>query len=314
MLDVVTLGESMVLLVPTSAGPLRHATHFERHLAGAESNVAIGVARLGGRAGWISRVGDDEFGRYALATIRGEGVDVSRVVVDPAAPTGVFFRERRELGPVRTYYYRRGSAASRLSPDDVPAEYLSAARYLHVTGITPALSAACAAAVRHAVDVARAAGVVVTFDPNYRQRLWPAIEAKPVLLDLAARCDVLLPGLDEAQILTGETSAEAAGERLLALGPRLVVVKLAAEGCLAVSGEGAVAAPALPLRRVVDPVGAGDAFAAGFLVGQIRGWDLPRTLRLANLMGAYATTVPGDVEGLPTWQEIETFGGVDVVR
>src|SRR5919199_3648728 len=133
-LDVVSLGESMVLLVAEQPGPLREATTFRRHVAGAESNVAIGLCRLGHTAGWISRVGDDEFGRAVAFRIRGEGVDLSRLIVDPGAPTGVLFRERREVGPIEVVYYRRGSAASRLSTADLDADYLRQARYLHLTG------------------------------------------------------------------------------------------------------------------------------------------------------------------------------------
>ena len=138
-LDVVTLGESMVLLLAEQPGPMREATTFRRFVAGAESNLAIGLSRLGHAAGWFSRVGDDEFGRALVFRIRGEGVDTSHVISDPTAPTGLVIRERREVGPIEQVYYRRGSAASRLSPADLDLTYLSGARFLHLTGITPAL-------------------------------------------------------------------------------------------------------------------------------------------------------------------------------
>src|SRR5919199_2306027 len=140
-LDVVSLGETMVLLVAEQPGPLREATTFRRHVAGAESNVAIGVVRLGHSAGWISRVGDDEFGRAVVFRVRGEGVDTSRVVHDPRARTGVFFRERRESGPIEVVYYRADSAASRLAPADLDPEYIGSAPLPHLTGVPPALSA-----------------------------------------------------------------------------------------------------------------------------------------------------------------------------
>src|SRR5687768_10368379 len=159
VLDVVTLGEAMIVMVPDRVGLLRNATRFERFVAGAESNVAIGLARLGHSVGFVTRVGDDEFGRTILATLRGEGIDVAHVRVDPAAPTGLFFKERRKPGETRALYYRAGSAASLLAPEDVPEDYIRDSRCLHLTGITPALSRSCRATIDRAIDIAREAGV-----------------------------------------------------------------------------------------------------------------------------------------------------------
>jgi 2-dehydro-3-deoxygluconokinase len=306
-IDLVTLGESMLLLVAEQVGPLREATTFRRHVAGAESNVAIGLRRLGHSAGWISRVGDDDFGRAVLLRIRGEDVDTSRVVVDPTAPTGVFFRERYATldRPIEVVYYRRGSAASRLSPGDLDAEYLTRAHWLHLTGITPALSASCREAAFAAAEIARAGGVRVVLDPNYRSKLWSsADEARRVLCDLARRCDVVIAGADEAELLTGEADAEVAARRLAEQGPSIVVVKLGAEGAAALTDEQVVRMPARRLERVVDPVGAGDAFAAGLLAAWLRGLPMPDALALANRCGAYAMTAPGDMEALPLWEDV----------
>src|SRR4030081_2720304 len=142
-LDVVTLGESMVLLLAEQPGPMREATTFRRFIAGAESNLAIGLSRLGHSAGWFSRVGDDEFGRAIVFRIRGEGVDTSHVLSDASASTGLVIRERREVGPIDGVSSPRGPAASLLSPADLDASYLSNARFVHLTGITPALSESC---------------------------------------------------------------------------------------------------------------------------------------------------------------------------
>src|SRR5438128_8776204 len=236
-LDVVTLGESMVLLLAEQSGPMREAITFRRYIAGAESNLAIGLSRLGHSAGWFSRVGDDEFGRAVVFRIRGEGVDTSRVISDAAAPTGLVIRERREVGPIEQVYYRRGSAASRLSPDDLDAAYVGGARFLHLTGITPALSASCHRTVFAAADMARAAGVTVVLDPDYRSKLWDPTEARSVMRDLASRCDLLLPGRDEAELLTGESDPEVAARELKKLGPSTVVVKLGAQGALALAND-----------------------------------------------------------------------------
>lgn len=312
---VVTLGETMALFLAEQPGPLREATTFRRLTAGAESNVAIGLCRLGQSAGWLGRVGDDDLGRGILFRLRGEGVDLSRAIVDPGAPTGVMIRERREVGPLEALYYRRGSAGSRLSPADLDAGYIGAARFLHLTGITPALSPSCREAVFAAAELARAAGATVVLDPNLRLKLWSAEEARATLRELAARCDIILPGADEAELLTGESDPERAARALLALGAGLVVVKLGAGGALAVGPDGVVPSPAVPLPRVVDPVGAGDAFAAGFLTGRLRGLDLGASLALANRCGALAMTVAGDIEALPRWEEVAApTSGADVRR
>ena len=314
--DMVTLGETMVLLLAEQIGPLREATTFRRLIAGAETNVAIGLCRLGQTAGWIGRVGDEEFGRAVLFRLRGEGVDVSRAKIDSVAPTGMLVRERREIGPIDVIYYRRNSAASRLSPADLDADYIASGRYLHLTGITPALSASCRETVFAAAEIARSRGVPVTLDPNLRLKLWSKEEFRSTVLDLATRADIILPGLDEAELLTGESDPEAAARALLAHSRtlQLVIIKNGAAGTLAVTRHEQVHAPAVQLPRVVDPVGAGDAFAAGFLTGQLRGMDLADSLALANRCGAWATTASGDIEVFARWDEVASTSTRDVMR
>lgn len=314
MLDVVTLGESMVQLTPTRTGLLRYASHFERFVAGAESNVAIGLSRLGHRTGWIGRVGADELGACVVASIRGEGVDVSQVVYDEEAPTGVYFKERRHPGLTRVYYYRAGSAGSRLAPSNLDAAYIREARYLHLTGITPALSTSCRETVWRAIRIANEAQVPISFDPNLRRRLWAEEEARSVLLEMLACAHLVLASVEEAVFLTGEDDPEAAARILQDMGPGQVVVRLGADGALAIGESGALEyKPALAVD-VVEAVGAGDAFNAGFLAGQLRRWDLAQSLHLGNILGGLATTVPGDVEGLPTWAEVQPYlGGEEMV-
>ncbi len=305
----------MVLLLAEQSGPMREASTFSRHTAGAESNLASGLSRLGHTAGWISRVGDDEFGRAIVFRVRGEGVDTSHVIHDSDAPTGIVVRERREAGAIEQVYYRRGSAASRMQPADLDAAYLRDARFLHLTGITPALSASCRETVFAAAEIGRAAGVTVVLDPNYRSKLWDRTEARSVMRDLARRCDLVLPGMDEAELLTGESDPEVAARELKKLGPATVVVKLGAQGALALTQDGRVVrSPGTPLERVVDAVGAGDAFAAGFLSGVLRGFDTDAGLRLANRCGALAMLSPGDMESLPRWEEVASESGANDVR
>ncbi len=309
MLDAVTFGETMVMMTPEETGSLKYADRFSRHLGGTESNFAIGLARLGLRAGWISRLGRDSFGDYVEAFIRGEGVDVSQVKRDPGCPTGLMVKERFELGQTRVYYYRRGSAASRLRPEDLDETYMGQARHLHLTGITPALSDSCRQTVYRGIELARQGGLTITFDPNIRLKLWSGEEMRRVILDIASRVDVVLPGLREGQILFETDRPDEILSRFLALGPRVVVLKTGAEGAILGTTEERTHVPGFQLERMVDPVGAGDGFAAGFVAGQLKGYSLPESVRLANAVGAFATTVRGDVEGLPTWDELQLFLG-----
>jgi 2-dehydro-3-deoxygluconokinase len=297
---VVTLGESMIVFNPATTGPLRHVQTFHRSLAGAESNVAIGLARLGIATGWVSRLGNDEFGRYALTTLRGEGVDVSRVVIDDAAPTAVYFKELRGGRDPAVYYYRRGSAASRFGPADISEEYIAGAELLHVTGITPALSDSCYRAVMTAIEIARATGVKVSFDPNYRSKLWSAEQARTVMRQIARQADIVMPGIGEAELLTGHQDPERAAAALVAAGAGLAVIKLGATGSLVAGGE--TASPrTVPGFAVtpIDSIGAGDAFAAAFLAGILSGLSPVAAARQGNAAGALATQVIGDWEGMP---------------
>jgi 2-dehydro-3-deoxygluconokinase len=314
--EVVTLGETMILFLANTIGPLREAADFHRFVAGAETNVATGLCRLGHTAGWISRLSDDELGRTVAFRLRGEGIDISRAKIDAEAPTGLMVRERRELGPIDVIYYRRGSAASRMTPDDLDADYIAGARYLHLTGITPALSASCRETSFAAAKIARDAGVPVVLDPNLRFKLWSREDARATLRELATHADIILPGLEEAEFLTGETDPETAAHWFLEHAPTLslVVMKLGAEGSMAVTRDGIVRVPATPLPRVIDPVGAGDAFAAGFYAGQLRGFAMAETLGLANRCGAWATTAPGDADVFPRWDEVATGGAMPDVR
>ena len=285
--DVVCVGESMALVTPDPPAPLALGGPARLDVAGAESTVACYLAMLGARAAWASRVGDDPLGRLLLSRIGSYGVDTSLVEVDPAAPTGVFFKDPGERTAV--YYYRAGSAASRLGPGLVR----SLSGLVHLSGITPALSPSCAALVEAVLD----SGATVSFDVNYRPALWPVATAGPVLARLAARADVVFVGLDEAQALWGV--AGPADVRDLLPGPATVVVKDAAEG--AYSGDTFV--PALPVE-VVEPVGAGDAFAAGYLFGMLRDLPEPARLRLGHLVASAALRVTGDVGELPPTNEL----------
>jgi 2-dehydro-3-deoxygluconokinase len=314
-LDVVTFGEAMALLLAEPGVPLRRAVSFRRQVAGAESNVAVGLARLGHRVGWYGRVGADAFGDAVLATLRAEGIDVSRAVVDDAAPTGLLVRDCSADRPTEVAYYRRDSAGSRLEPSDVDKYYIAVAGWLHVSGVTPVLSPTAADATTAAVEAARAAGVPVCLDPNVRRRLRPPDEAAKVLRPLVGHADVVVAGEEEAMLLTDAGDVAEAGDRLLDRGVRLVVVKRGARGAWATDGTSRFEVPAFPVRAV-DPVGAGDAFAAGLLSALLRQVPVGRALREAAAVAALCVAAPGDLDGLPTAAERDAYleGGADVAR
>jgi 2-dehydro-3-deoxygluconokinase len=310
MTEVVTLGECLVAFVASTPGPMAEATTFERFVAGAEANVAVGLARLGHDVSYLGRVGADGFGDAVRRRLLGEGVRTADLVTDDAAPTGLMFRERRVLGPAQVIYARRDSAGSRLSAADVDRAAtggaFEAARWLHLTGITPALSDDAGAAVDRAIEHARDAGATVSLDLNLRRRLWSDETARPVLRALAGRVDILLGSPDELAVVTertADTDAGALARAALDLGPSVVVAKLGAGGALAISkdhGETPVARPAIALAAIVDPVGAGDAFCAGFIAACLDGDDLAAALEQANACGAAAAAALGDQTGLPT--------------
>jgi 2-dehydro-3-deoxygluconokinase len=309
VVDVVTMGETMIQLNAFTSGPLRYVNYFEKHAAGTESNVAVGVVRMGYSAGWISRLGNDELGKYIYNFLRGEGVDVSQVRFDSEAPTGLYFVQRDYPIPGKSvvYYYRRGSAASRLGPNDVDEEYISSARVFHTTGITVALSASCREAVDKAIGVARKSRTQVSFDTNIRLKLWGPEEAKEGLLGYIDLADILFTDINDSQILLGKDEpSEAAGE-FLSMGPRTVIVKMGDKGAYAVTSKGESAFKPAYKVPVIDVIGAGDAFDSAFICSRLRGFDLDKSLELANAAGALCVTVRGDVEAIPTLKEAESF-------
>jgi 2-dehydro-3-deoxygluconokinase len=301
---VVTAGETMALLVPPAPGRLRHAGSLTLSIGGAESNVAIGLSRLGVPATWVSALGDDELGELVLHRVRAEGVDTGAVRRVPDRPTGLYLREE-VAGALRVHYYRRGSAASTLAPGAFDASLLHGAAFVHLTGITGALSPECAEFLPWAAMTAHEAGVQVSYDVNFRSRLWEPAAARAATEALLPHVDVLLVGDDEAAALW-DWDAETCLERLSDSGPREVVVKLGARGCAATVDGERLSAPGFPVRQL-DPIGAGDAFAAGYLAATVWGREPDERLRTANAMGAFCVQNLGDYEGLPSRRELTAF-------
>ena len=309
MPDLIALGETMVLLTPALPGPLEEAPQFLRSMGGAESNVAIGAARLGTSVGWISRLGKDPFGSYIVKRIRGEGVDTSRVRFDASYPTAVMFKEIKGTGNPQVFFYRKGSAFSRIKPEDLDESYISQARILHITGIAPALSPSSRETIYAAVKIAKKHGVKISLDPNIRLKLWAIEEARQVLLDLASYSDYFLPGEDELKLLFDTEDRSVWIRRMQQMGLPCTVAKLGAEGCMVIDEQGCRPIAGFPVDRVVDTVGAGDGFAAGFLHSVIQGLSVDESARIGNAVGARCVTIMGDMEGLPTGEELEQFMG-----
>lgn len=308
MPEVITIGETMVVFDSTTPGPLRYATQFTCHTGGAESNVAVGVVRMGHSAGWISRVGKDEFGRRILQTFRGEGVDVSCVDVDSVRPTGIFFRESVGNGEYRNMYYRKGSAFSAISPEEINAEYIRSAKYLMVSGVTLAVNSNAAAAARKAMEIAKEAGVRICFDPNLRLKMWSAEEARRAMEPLWPMVDIALPGVEEGQLLFGLNEPDSIAAHLQkTYGVETVIVKVGAEGAIGYRAGERVVSPGFRAPRVVDAFGAGDSFCAGVLAGFLEGRDLAETLRLANAIGCMVVSAPGNIEAIPDREQVDAF-------
>ncbi|TDP63733.1 sugar kinase [Roseateles toxinivorans] len=310
-LDVVTFGEAMMMLVADRPGPLELAEAFHKRTAGAETNVAIGLARLGLRVGWASRLGADSMARYLLNAMQGEGIDCSHVVCDPAQRTGFLIKGRVTDGsdpPIE--YHRKGSAASQLGPDDIDAAWLTAARHLHATGVFPALNANTYAAAERTLQLMRAAGRTISFDPNLRPTLWPSTERmREGINALAAQADWVLPGIEEGKLLTGHDTPEAVARFYRGLGAKLVVVKLGPDGAYYdsdLAGTGHVAG--FPVAQVIDTVGAGDGFAVGVISALLAGRSVAEAVKRGAWIGARAVQVLGDTEGLPTRAELEAAG------
>jgi 2-dehydro-3-deoxygluconokinase len=301
--ELVTIGETMVLLSAPQIGALRHATNLSISIGGSESNVAIGAARLGTRTTWIGRVGSDEFGARVVREIRAEGVQV-HAERSGSAPTGVMVKEHRTADTIRIRYYRTASAGSELSCADVDPTVIVEANVLHVTGITCGLSSSARAAVFDSVSRAKVAGVCVSLDLNYRSALWTEADFAATMRPLVAAADIVFASPQEASFLTGRTGPAADQARSLrALGPAQVIVKMGAEGAVAVTGEGVYQHAAHPVA-VVDSVGAGDAFVAGWLAEHLAGRPITERMRTAIACGAFACTVSGDWEGSPTRDDL----------
>jgi sugar/nucleoside kinase (ribokinase family) len=310
LFDLITFGEAMVQLNASSPGPLRHVRTFEKHAAGSELNCAIAASRLGLRTAWIGKLGCDEMGEFILATARSEGVDTSAVVRDEDAPTGLFLIQRGYPLPdsSSSIYYRTGSAGSRLLASELDGSLVATGRMLHFSGISLAVSKDLRDSCWAVVDKAAETGSTISFDVNFRRKLWEPSEGLAEIERALSVANIAFCGFDDAATLFGIDTPEAALDALRSYGPQRVVVTTGAEGALMWS-KGRVVEGKARRISVVDPTGAGDALAATVLAGLVHGWSDAKTIDLACTVGSIVCSVAGDFEGVPTKQQLEALQG-----
>ncbi|OCW23884.1 sugar kinase [Pseudomonas aylmerensis] len=304
-IDILSFGETMAMFVAEQTGELAQVAQFHKRIAGADSNVAIGLSRLGFNVAWLSRVGNDSLGRFVVDTLKNEGLDCRHVAVDPLHPTGFQLKSREEAGAdPQVEYFRKGSAASRLSIAAISPALLQA-RHLHATGIPPALSDATHELSVELMTQMRKAGRSVSFDPNLRPSLW-ASQAQMIsaINALAALADWVLPGLGEGRLLTGYDDPADIAAFYLDQGAEAVAIKLGPDGAYfrTQMDKGFVAA--VPVEKVVDTVGAGDGFAVGMISALLENLSFPEAVQRGNWIGSRAVQSRGDMEGLPKREEL----------
>ncbi len=309
MYDAIAMGESMVAFEAQSFGPLREAEDFKKWVGGAADNFIIALARLGFDCGWFSRVGDDEFGRFITRWIRGEGVDVSRVRIDPSRPTGVFFVERRSPeASFKCHFYRTNSAAANMRPDDIDEEYVAQAKVVYPEGIMMYCSDSARETVKRLFDLAVKHNKTIVFDPNLRLTMASIETSRSILVPLMQKATYVLPGEDELRLLMDCRDTRSAIERAHSTGIEQLVIKAGAGGAiLAPRGHEPRHIPGFTLEKPVSPMGAGDCFVGGFTAGLLKEQPLETCVRWGNAVGAFCTMAYGPFHSCPSMAELEAF-------
>ncbi|MCM3093925.1 MULTISPECIES: sugar kinase [unclassified Cytobacillus] len=309
---VLTIGDAMITLNPAVKGPLRYVTQFERKVGGAELNFAIGCARLGLGSKWISRLGDDEFGRVIYNFARGEGVDVSGVDFVSGCPTSLNFKEINEDGSGKTFYYRYNSPILTLTPEMIQEELFEEVDLVHLTGVFLAIDPKNIEIAAKVIETAKQKKIPISFDPNIRLKLWSIDEARKAYKEILPHVDILLTGLDEIRLISGMEEEDELVLFAREYGIRDLVIKDGANGSKLFRNGDWTRAESFRVTTV-DTVGAGDGFDAGYIYGWLNGFSKERLLQFANGVGALVTTVSGDNEGLPYLCEVNAFINNDLI-
>ena len=303
-MDVITIGDGMIAMCPKEKGPIIFSNTFERKIGGAELNVAIGCARLGLNAGWISRLGNDEFGKYILKTVRGEGVDISEVKLVDGYQTSVYFREVLANGESRSFYYREKSPTSTMKINSLNEEYFKSTKILHITGVFPSINDNNKKILLESIKIAKKYNLLISFDPNIRLKMWSKEESREFISKFLSFVDILLIGDEEISILLDESDINEAIKKFHKLGIGKVVVKRGAKGAIGSDGINCYDVDGIKPKALIDTVGAGDGFAAGFLSASLKGLSFENSIQFANAVGSLVVGVEGDNEGLPYYEDV----------
>ena len=308
MVEVMLIGEPIVILTAHELGSIQNVNNFTRSIAGAEINVAIGLTRLKHRVSYVTKLGGDPFGPYIENFLNDKGIDTSYVSYNNKVSTAFQLKGRTEDGDPEVVYFRKGSAASHLSKEDVEPISLEGVKLLHITGIPPALSKGSREAIYEMIKKAKKQGIFITFDPNIRPTIWDTkVEMIRVLNDIAAQCDMILPGISEGEILTASDDPNEIADFYLNMGAKTVVIKVGAEGAFVKTKDESYTVPGFKVNKVVDTVGAGDGFAVGVLSGILEELSLRDAVTRGNAIGSLQVMVQGDNEGLPTDEELQNY-------
>lgn len=303
-MDVITIGDAMVAMCPKEKGPILFCNTFERKIGGAELNVAIGCARLGLKSGWISRLGQDDFGKYILKTVRGEGIDTSQIELVEGYQTSVYFREVMANGDSRSFYYREKSPTSTMTAESLDENYFRNSKVLHITGVFPSINDNNKEILLKAVELAKKNNLLISFDPNIRLKMWTKSQAREFINKFLSEVDILLVGDEEISILIDEEDTNEAIKKFHDMGIDKVVVKRGAKGAIGSDGSNIYDVAAIKPKALIDTVGAGDGFAAGFLSAYLKGDSFEESIEFANAVGSLVVGIEGDNEGLPYYEDV----------
>lgn len=307
-LDVVTFGEAMAMFIADEPGELHEVEHFTLGLAGAEINVAIGLARLGLKTGWVSKVGADTFGLFIINKLRKENVNINQVLIDSVHSTGYQMKSKVFVGDPEVQYYRKGSAASYMNVHDFKKEYFYQAKHMHMTGIPLAISSYTREYAKSALSYMKDIGRTVSFDPNLRPTLWPSKqEMIEVTNQLALEANYVLPGISEGEILTGYKDPRDIASFYLDKGVEIVIIKLGERGAYYKSSKEEGTVHPFEIKEVVDTVGAGDGFAVGLISGLMGNLPIREAVLRGNAIGSLAVQSPGDHDGYPTYHHLMNY-------
>ena len=306
-MDVLTFGESMVAFSTIHNESIVRTDEASVSVAGAESNVATALARLNHKVKWVSRVGEDVFGQKILHSLQAEGIDTEGVIRDPVNQTGLMFKQKRSLLNTEVLYYRENSAASVLSVEDMDPEWIKQCKIIHITGITPSLSESNRELVTEVIRLGKKHNKLISFDPNVRLKLWNIEEAKKTLLPIIKESDIFFPGKEELKTLLGLETLEDIEKFAVEWKIPTMVVKDGANGAWLIEDGHTEFVHSFEINNVIDEVGAGDAFAAGFLHGYLSDKTRVESIVYGHALAAFAISTEGDTGGLPTQKELQSF-------